>query len=481
MNKPDNKELIFIPLPSGIGNVIPMVETAKTLANHHQSLSITVLITTLTSISVPELAAYTENLFAAAPESSQRIKFIDLSKQDGYDSSAETDPGMLESLFIETQKPLVRSVVAELTRSTQVAGFVVDMFCTAMMDVADEFGVPSYVFYASGAAYLGLLFHFQALRDENGVDPTEFANDSVTEFSVPSFLQSVPATSLPEVLVLKDWAPLLLDHTKRTREAKGIIVNSFTELEFHALKALSTDSKIPPFYPVGPVIRFSSLCGTTEFADVSKWLDAQPLSSVVFLCFGSMGSFREAQLKEIARALDHSGVRFLWSLRKSPPDTCSNPRDFLPSEFFDRTVERGKVTGWVPQPNVLAHPAIGGFVSHCGWNSILESIWFGVPVATWPVYSEQHLNAFQLVKELGLAVEIKLDYKSYFYRELSDEECVVRGEVIEGGIRCLMEQGSEIRKRVKDLSERSKMAILKGGSSYSFMDRFINDVIENCT
>ena len=127
--------------------------------------------------------------------------------------------------------------------------------------------------------------------------------------------------------------------------------------------------------------------------------------------------------------------------------------------------------------DILAHGAIGGFVSHCGWNSVLESIWFGVPTATWPIYAEQHLNAFQLVKELGIAEEIKLDFKSGFYIE--SERSVLGAQVIEAGIRRLMEHGNGIRLRVKEMSEKCRKAVLDGGSSYSSLGRLINDVIDN--
>lgn len=82
----------------------------------------------------------------------------------------------------------------------------------------------------------------------------------------------------------------------------------------------------------------------------------------------------------------------------------------LPKGFSDRTAQLGRVTGWAPQVAVLSHPAVGGFVSHVGWNSTMESLWCGVPIAAWPVYAEQHLNAFVLVKELELAIGIKMDF-----------------------------------------------------------------------
>ncbi|XP_021806670.1 UDP-glycosyltransferase 71A16-like [Prunus avium] len=207
--------------------------------------------------------------------------------------------------------------------------------------------------------------------------------------------------------------------------------------------------------------------------DILSWLDDQQPLSVVFLCFGSMGSFGEAQVKEIACALEHTGLRFLWSLRQPPPkgkmampSDYADPSGVLPEGFLDRTAKIGKVIGWAPQVDILAHSSIGGFVSHCGWNSTLESMWYGVPVATWPMYAEQQTNAFQLVKELGLAVEIKM----------KDSEVVVSAQEIERGITQVMEHDSVIRKRVKEMSEKGKKSKMNGGSSYSSLDHFIDQI-----
>uniref|UniRef100_A0A7N2MVN8 Uncharacterized protein n=1 Tax=Quercus lobata TaxID=97700 RepID=A0A7N2MVN8_QUELO len=130
-----------------------------------------------------------------------------------------------------------------------------------------------------------------------------------------------------------------------------------------------------------------------------------------------MGSFEKDQVKEIAYALEHSGRRFLWSLHKPPPSGgIASPSDYmtleeiLPQGFIERTQVIGKVIGWASQVATLAHSAIGGFVSHCGWNSMLESLWFGVPIAAWPMCAKQQINAFEMVKELGLAIEVKMDY-----------------------------------------------------------------------
>ncbi|PON38761.1 UDP-glucuronosyl/UDP-glucosyltransferase [Parasponia andersonii] len=443
-------ELVFIPYP-GISHLESTVKIAKLIVDRDDRLFITVLVMKQTSLT--DLNAQTNDVIVSA--ASERIKFVELSPYD------HSHPGKFKSVLLKTQKPNVKNVTTEIVRSgssrpdsPRLAEFVIDMFCTTMIDVANEFGVPTYVFYTSGAGFLGLMFHLQELHDEHRVDPTELQNDPDAELVVPCFVERVPTSALPYAAVAEGWASLLIHNTRRMREAEGIIVNSFLELESHAVISLS-NGKFPSLYLVGPILNSTDGGGQIllgdQFSDFITWLDDQPPLSEVFLCFGSMGYFREDQVKEIACA--------------------------LAQRFLDRTAGRGKAIGWTPQVDVLAHRAISWFVSHCGWNSVLGSLWFGVPTATWPVYAEQYLNAFQLVKELGIAEEIKLDFKSGFYIE--SERTVLGAQEIEGGTRRLMEDGNEIRKRVKEMSEKSRKAVMGVGSSYSSLDRLICDVVEN--
>lgn len=136
---------------------------------------------------------------------------------------------------------------------------------------------------------------------------------------------------------------------------------------------------VPPVYPVGPVLNMGPNLDSHKGAiEVLRWLDDQPRSSVVFLCFGSQGSLGEDQIHELAVGLERSGQRFLWSLRSPKarfPSEYESYGDVLPEGFLDRTGGLGKVVGWTPQLEVPSHPAVRGFVSHCGWNSVLESLW----------------------------------------------------------------------------------------------------------
>ncbi|TKY56457.1 UDP-glycosyltransferase 71C3 [Spatholobus suberectus] len=177
-----------------------------------------------------------------------------------------------------------------------------------------------------------------------------------------------------------------------------------------------------------------------------------------------MGGFSPSQTREIALALQSSGVRFLWAMR-SPP-TRVNEDKTLPEGFLEWMEGRGMICGWAPQVEVLAHKAIGGFVSHCGWNSILESLWFGIPILTWPIYAEQQLNAFIMVREFGLAVELRLDY-----RWGSD---IVMAEEIEKGLKQLMDRDNMVHKKVKEMKEKARKAVLTGGSSFISVGELID-------
>ncbi|PON98224.1 UDP-glucuronosyl/UDP-glucosyltransferase [Trema orientale] len=479
-------ELVFVPYTAR-GHIASMLEFANLLLARDHRLSITVLIMKFPLH--PNLAAYADSL--AKSFLTERIHFIDITQSVTF--TAETNYMVCLDLFIEKHKPHVKTAVSELIRSnrrgTSLAGFVVDLAFTTLVDVANEFGVPTYAFWSSTASWLGLNLHLQALQDEKyHGDLTELKNGvlasaSRAELIVPGFVNPVPASVVPSVVFDKEASDVIMNCARRLRLTKGIVVNTFMELESHAIGSIFPCGESPPVYSVGPLLNLTgdgadafSLDGTTD-DQIINWLDDQPPLSVIFLCFGSMGSFGVDQLKEIGSALERTGFRFLWCIRHSfLSDNYVDPKQVLPEGFLDRTAKIGKVINWAPQVAVLSHPAVGGFVSHCGWNSLLESLWFGVPVATWPLFAEQQLNAFEMVRELELAVEIKIDYKWGF----GTESVLVSAQEIEIGIRRVMEgDQSDIRKSVKEMSEKSRKAVMEGGSSYSSLGRFICNVFDN--
>ncbi|KAG6417001.1 hypothetical protein SASPL_124442 [Salvia splendens] len=462
----DKFELIFIPSP-GLSHLIATVEATKLLLDRDPRLSVTVLTMQLPNDTAVD--AYTTN-FSASP----RLTFSAL---------PALPPHSKASIFylIDSQITNVRDAIDQRRRDHRIAGIVVDMFCLKFVDVALEFCFPAYCFFTSGASTLGLFQYVLSLKFNEKKELSEFIN-SDEELPVPCFSLPVPAKVLPAAFVAGGpIADHFLNLLRRIPEMDGVVVNTFHEFESYAIDSMA--GKNPRIYPVGPIL---DLTGVSKEDDVKRWLDDQPEKSVVFLCFGTNGSFSGEQVKEIALALENSGCRFLWSLRK--PMSVEGKKmvveyeDFgevLPEGFLERTKGVGRVIGWVGQVGVLSHRAVGGFVSHCGWNSTLESVWFGVPMATFPLYAEQQLNAFYLVKELGMAEMIRLDYKTDFRGEEDEVEIVGAGE-IEGAIRRLMTaEGGGVRVKVEEMGRKGRAALEIGGSSYKAQAMFIEDVIRN--
>nr|GEU44266.1 UDP-glycosyltransferase 71E1 [Tanacetum cinerariifolium] len=404
-------ELVFVPSP-GAGHLPPTVELAKLLLGHDQRLSITIIILNL---------PHEEKQAAETPISTPRLSFIDVPNEDS--SKDLLSPHTFMSAFLEHQKPKLKNIVGDITKSDSVrlVGFVVDMFCIAMIDVANEFGVPTYVYFTSSASALGLMFHLQAKRDgEEEYDVTEL-KDSDLMLSIPSYVKPVPAKLLPSVLFAKQGGSnMFIDLPRKYRESKGIIINTFQELENHGVEfLLKGDPNIPPVFPVGPILNLKNTKNDGKTTEIMAWLDNQPESSVVFLCFGSMGSFGEEQVKEIAVALERSEHRFLWSLRRPPSkEAMSLPKEY---ENFDEVLPDG----------------------------FLEP---------WPLYAEQQINAFKLVVELGIAAEIKMDYQSNIGPGGGSNEMLVKAEEIESGIRRLMND-SDMRRNMKQMKDKSRLTV----------------------
>jgi hypothetical protein len=187
-----------------------------------------------------------------------------------------------------------------------------------------------------------------------------------------------------------------------------------------------------------------------------------------------LGLFSKEQLREIAFGLERSGHRFLWVVRNPPSDKKSvalsaHPNidldSLLPEGFLDRTKDRGLVLkSWAPQVAVLNHPSVGGFVSHCGWNSVLEAVCAGVPLVAWPLYAEQRINRIFLVDEMKLALPMNE----------SDNGFVSSAEVEERVLGLMeSEEGKLIRERTIAMKIAAKAALNEGGSSRVALSKLV--------
>ncbi|XP_074278828.1 anthocyanidin 3-O-glucosyltransferase 2-like [Silene latifolia] len=478
-------ELVFVPAP-GMGHMPPAVKLAKLILQRNQHISISIHVINVTC-DASKTNAYVEsqlrdNLYP------NRLTFVTFPPLSNL---PDLSVPLSFVTVIDRHKPLIMQAVEDRVQAgfPKPVGFVVDMFCCGiMLDIGNVMDVPCYIFLTSMAASLSFMFYAQSMVDDRGIDvATEFSDPGLS-LIVPGFKNPVPSKVIPSAYLDKKFGcEMLINLGRQFRKMKGILVNTYAELETFAIHALhnSDEKNIPMVYPVGPIFELEGErrggSGNEEKESVIRWLDVQPKSSVVFLCFGSCECFEEEQVKEIAKGLEKSRNRFLWTLPK--PSLAGKPGyngtflEALPVGFVDRTRDIGKIIGWAPQVMVLAHPAIGGFVSHCGWHSVLESLWFGVPMASWPITAEHQLIAFELVKELELAVEIRMDYVKDL--KAGKGTLLVTAEEIEEGVKNLMNMDDKMKARVKKMSDECKKALENGGSSYKWLGCFIKDVLSN--
>ncbi|KAJ4961848.1 hypothetical protein NE237_021758 [Protea cynaroides] len=448
-----------------------MVELGKLILEHCPSLSVTILITP-PPLNTGSTGPYMNRISSTTPSITfHHLPAISIS----HDSISSPHHEALIVEVVRRNNPNVYKALLSISKISTIQAFIVDMFCTTSLDVAASFNLPIYHFYTSGAAALCVMLYFPTMH-KNTTESFKELGSTLLDFpGVPS----IPACDMVKPILDRndDAYHDFLDLFSRMSKSNGIIINTFESLEPRAVKALSSglsipDRPTPPIYCIGPVIAADDRTGGHgNKHECLTWLDSQPSRSVVFLCFGSLGLFSAAQLKEIAVGLERSGLRFLWVVRNplvedkswrhlAPPEP--DLEALLPEGFLERTKDRGFVVKlWAPQKEVLSQKAVGGFVTHCGWNSVLESVWAGVPMVAWPLYAEQRLNRIFMVEEMKIALPMN---------EL--ENGFVYAAEVEKRVRGLMEseEGKAVRARTIAMRDAAVAATTddSGSSRVSF-------------
>ncbi|KAI3446490.1 hypothetical protein Pfo_003155 [Paulownia fortunei] len=225
-------------------------------------------------------------------------------------------------------------------------------------------------------------------------------------------------------------------------------------------------------WAIGPILpaKLSSANQPESQHKCLEWLDKQEPKSVIYITFGTTTSMSDEQIRELAFGLEQSKVKFLWVLRDADKGDVFDGqvrRAELPEGFEERVEGVGMVVrDWAPQPQILAHPSTGGFMSHCGWNSCIESITMGVPIAAWPMHSDQPRNTVLITEILKMGLDV---------REWAQNMELVRASTIENVVKRLMasEEGDEIRKKAEEWGATVRQATQQGGASRLELDSFI--------
>ncbi|EPS63794.1 hypothetical protein M569_10991, partial [Genlisea aurea] len=209
-----------------------------------------------------------------------------------------------------------------------------------------------------------------------------------------------------------------------------------------------------------------------------KWLDQREANSVIYACLGSLGRISPLQFRELASGLELSGRPFVVVVKGV--ELMPEIEEWIESDGVEeRTKDRGLfIRGWAPQVLILSHPSIAGFVTHCGWNSTLEGICAGVPMATWPLFGEQFLNEKLVVQILRIGVPVGAKEVVHL-GEVEKSKTNVNREMIKDAIEKVMEEGGEgkeRRRRVEELKRAAKIAVEAGGSSHRNVSLLIQEI-----
>ncbi|KAF5446651.1 hypothetical protein F2P56_032262 [Juglans regia] len=347
-----------------------------------------------------------------------------------------------------------------------VTAIVADTYLVWAVGVGNRRNIPVASLMTMSATIFSVHHHLELL-EQNGHFPVELSErgDELVDYipGVPTMrVADLPALSFDYGLKVKplSWECILL-----VPKAQYLLFTCVNELEPQVFDTLR--AKLPiPIYPIGPSIPYlelqdnaSSSHGNINGVNYFHWLDSQPIRSVLYISFGSLHSVPDAQMDEIVGGVRDSGVRCLWVSRGN------NAR------FKNGCGDMGLVVPWCDQLKVLCHSSIGGFWTHCGWNSTIEGVFAGVPMLTFPILFDQFPNSKQIVEDWKVGWRIKKDVRS--------KDLVTRGEISKLLKRFMDQENNEglkLRMRAKELQETCHIAIAEGGSTANNLEAFIKDI-----
>jgi len=287
-------------------------------------------------------------------------------------------------------------------------------------------------------------------------------------------LQNFRLKDLPDFIRITDpndsMVEFFIEAAGRTRRASAFIFNTSDELEKDVMNVLSLT--FPNILAIGPLSSLLSQSPQNHLASLSTnlwkedtkcldWLESKEPRSVVYVNFGSITVMTLDQLLEFAWGLANSKQHFLWIIR---PDLVIGGSVVLSSEFKNEILDRGLIAGWCPQEQVLKHLSIGGFLTHCGWNSITESISAGVPMLCWPFFADQPANCRYICNEWEIGMEIDTNVKR-------DEVEKLVNELMAG------EKGKKMRKKIIEMKKKAEEDTRPGGFSYMNLEKVIKEVL----
>ncbi|PIA34114.1 hypothetical protein AQUCO_03900195v1 [Aquilegia coerulea] len=452
------------------GHMIPMIDIARLFAA--RGTKSTIISTPLNALHIQESIDGDKN--SGLDIGVQKLVYL----KDAQNTDSITSPEMFMNFFKACD--MLQQPFEKLLEEHHPDCVVSDMFFTWTTDAAKKYRIPRIVFH-------GICNFTQCARK----NIERFAPQEKVELGSEIFV--VPG--LPDKIEMtKSQFPLWHDETKSNMmdtliqktevTSFGVLVNSFYEMEPAYAEYYKKDMERRA-WNIGPVSLYNR--NSTSKAQRGKkaaidenycisWLNSKKPNSVLYVSFGSLYRISTSQMHEIAMGLEASAISFIWVVR----GTNDKEQYSLPEGFENRMEGRGLIIReWAPQVLILDHPAVGGFMTHCGWNSTFEGITACVPLITWPLFAEQFYNEKLVTQVLKTGIESG----NKLWKLTMEPDCVqVTKEKIQEVVTQLMGNGIEakdMRRRAKEVGEMVKRAVVKGGSSYNDLTALIEELMAN--
>ncbi|XP_073016534.1 UDP-glycosyltransferase 86A1-like isoform X1 [Primulina eburnea] len=456
---------IMIPAPYQ-GHINPLVDLALNLASRGFTITFvnTEFVHHLLSKSHKNTGTDEIDLFSEARKSGLDIRYTTFS--DGFPLDFDRDANVVEfwEYLIQDFVVHVDELMGNIVKSCDYKPFLItDTFSSWHAEIANKYNMVNVSFWTQPALVFALDYHLDLLRKNGHFPlPKEKSEDTVT------YVPGVELISTKDFMTFLHETDITVEHKlvfrafEQIENTDFILLNTVQELEPETVPALN---QILPTYAIGPVMNFSTRkikisTTLTQQTECTEWLQSKPPASVLYISFGSFVHSTKQVIQEIAHGLLLADINFIWVVRTNVV-IDSDATDVLPSGFEQKVKEKGLIVPWCDQDSVLSNPGIGGFLTHCGWNSVLEGAWHGVPMLCYPLLHDQPTNRKLVVDDWKIGIN------------LCDGESVTRDEVA-GKIKRLM--CGEFREEIKKVSSVMRNSLDDGGSSEKNLERFVVDL-----
>ncbi|XP_020108885.1 UDP-glycosyltransferase 87A2-like isoform X2 [Ananas comosus] len=475
--------VVAIPFP-GRGHIHPMLALARRLAS--RGLLVTLLLTPewLRLLSPTTTTTTTTTTTNPNPNPSSvngdegllRLRAIRGVALPSERARGAAYAAFARAVLADMAAPAEAAAAAAGVEGPAVDLVVADALLPWAPAIARRRGVPAAALFPQSASVLRALL---ALGDGDGDGDGDATHNLCDQEERLQALKYNPRGSSPH---LPDFTTLCFGQSMHTTflniiswlpTAHSLLLNSLHDLEPHALASLSSILPLP-LHPIAPSFpHLPTNTTTNNNYDASpqphyfQWLSSHPPNSILYVSLGSFLPLSKQEVKELALGLKLSGHPFLWSMRTEEEDDDVGG--------VAGVGEKGMVVPWCEQSRVLCHPSVGGFLTHCGWNSTLEGLYAGVPMLTYPLVWDQYPNSKMVVDEWGVGLRVK-----------EDDGGGVRGEVVAELVRKVMDledgESKEMRRRARELKEMCHRALEEEeeGSSMRSIDAFVNDIVMHC-